>query len=154
MWRTLVGSMVCYKFSAISRAKRGEASMQPWKLGAIAIVAAPFVLFVLLLVIDPPAAGTFAGTLLARLTDQPIVIGIVASCIFGAVGYRWPWALGVGVIAALVGCAIGFSWWQKIAGSDLAIRTAMSFAIWTILLAAYGYIAGRLFHGDKTRRAE
>ena len=123
--------------------------MKPWKLGAIAVVAAPFVLFVLLLVIDPPAAGTFAGSLLVRLTDPPVFIGIVVSCIFGAVGYRWPWALGVGVIAALVGCVMGFSWWQKVAGSDVAVRTAMSFALWTILLAAYGYIVGRLFQRDK-----
>jgi hypothetical protein len=113
-------------------------------LGAL-VLPAPFVVFVVLLVFSPAGAGAFAGSLLSRITDPPVLIGIVVSGVAGATGCRWQWALGIWTIVGAAGCLLGYSWWQKVAGSTIANQTAAFFIAWTIAFAFYGFIAGRMF---------
>ena len=124
--------------------------LQAWKIIAALIMASPFIVFIFLFVTSPAAAGAFAGSLLARVTDPPVLTGIILSALAGFLGYRWPWALGIGVVVALVGSAMGYSWWEKVAGSEVATRTATSFAVWAIMLSVYGFVAGQLFHRRKS----
>jgi len=108
-------------------------------------LAAPFILFVALLVLSPATAGTFAGSLLGRITDPPVLIGLVLSALAGVAGWRWWWAFGIGTIVGSAGCVLGYSWWQQVAGSAIANRTAASFVVWSIVFACYGFTAGRMF---------
>jgi hypothetical protein len=116
-----------------------------WKIVGALVLAAPFVLFVVLLVLSPAAAGTFAGSLLGKITDPPVLIGIVLSGVAAALGFRWQWAVGIGIIVGTAGCLLGYSWWQKVAGSTVANQTAALFVAWSIAFACYGFIAGRMF---------
>jgi hypothetical protein len=127
-------------------AARDPMSSVQWKIAGGLVLAAPFVLFVVLLVLSPAAAGTFAGSLLGRIADPPVLIGIVLSGVAGALGFRWYWALGIGVTVGTAGCLLGYAWWTKVAGSTVAQQTAARFVMWAMLLAAYGYILGRTFH--------
>jgi|ERR1700674_493731 len=124
-------------------------SPRAWNVLRAIVLASPFIVFVFLLITSPPGAGTFAGSLLGKITDPPVLLGIILSGAVGALGYRWPWALGVGAVVSVVGCVMGYSWWEKVAGSAVANRTAAFFAIWAIFLAAYGFIAGRMFYRPK-----
>jgi len=116
-----------------------------WKIVGAFVLAAPFLLFVVLLILSPAAAGTFAGSLLAKITDPSVLIGIVLSGVAGALGFRWQWAVGIGIIIGTAGCLLGYSWWQNVAGSTVANQTAVLFVTWSIAFACYGFIVGQMF---------
>jgi hypothetical protein len=122
-----------------------------WKMLGALVLTAPFVLFLALLFLSPAAAGTFAGSLLSRLTDPPVLVGISLSGVSGALGFRLYWALGIGVAVGATGCLLGYAWWEKIAGSTVANHTAMLFMVWSIAFASYGFIAGRMFLRPTTK---
>jgi hypothetical protein len=120
-------------------------SSRLWKILGALVLAAPVVLFLVLLAFSPAAAGTFAGSLLGRFTDPPVLLGIVLAGFAGALGYQWAWAFGVGIAVGIAGCLLGYSGWAKVAGETVAGQTAAQFFIWAILFALYGFIAGRVF---------
>lgn len=120
-------------------------SSPPWKLLGGLVLAAPFVLFLILLANSPAAAGIFAGSLLSRLTDPVVLLGIVLGVVAGAAGFRWFWAFGVGIVVGAIGAFLGYSWWVKVAGDAVANQTAERFIFWTIFLTVYGFIAGSMF---------
>lgn len=120
-------------------------SPQSWGLWPSAIVlAAPFALFFILLMLVPPAAGWFAGVVLARITDPPILIGIFLAGIVGTARRHFAWALGIGLLIGAAGSLLGYSWWSRVAGNAVAADMAARFVVWAILLAAYGYVAGQV----------
>jgi hypothetical protein len=120
-------------------------SSPPWKLLGALVLAAPVVLFLVLLAFSPPTAGTFAGSLLGRLTDPLVLLGVVLAGVAGALRFQWFWAFGVGIAVGIAGCVIGYSWWAKVVGETAAGQIAAQFIIWTIFLTLYGFIAGRMF---------
>src|ERR1700674_3200718 len=78
-------------------------SPRAWNVLRAIVLASPFIVFVFLLITSPPGAGTFAGSLLGKITDPPVLLGIILSGAVGALGYRWPWALGVVSVVFLFG---------------------------------------------------
>lgn len=120
-------------------------SLPPWKLLGGLVLAAPFVLFLILLANSPAVAGIFAGSLLGRLTDPAVLLGIVLGVVAGKAGFRWFWAFGVGIVQGAIGAFLGYSWWVKVAGDAVANLTAERFMLWTIFLTLYDFIAGSMF---------
>jgi hypothetical protein len=124
--------------------EEGLVSSVQWKIFGALVLAAPFVLFAVLLALSPAAAGAFAGSMLARISDPFVLIGIIISGFAGAGGARWHWALGIGVTVGVAGCLLGYAWWEKVAGGTVATQTAWLFLVWSMFFAFYGFVAGRL----------
>jgi hypothetical protein len=116
---------------------------QPWRLLiAASVLAAPVVYFFLLLAVSPPAAGTFAGSWLARIADPIMLVGIFLAGIAGATRRHFAWALSIGFLAGAVRWLVGYSYSAEVYGREAASQMAVLFVIWAILIAGYAYIGG------------
>jgi hypothetical protein len=127
------------KFWAVAGGQ-GMSQRGAWLL----VLAAPFFLFLVLLVLSPPDAGWFAGSALVRLTDPLMLFAVVASGIAGSAGVRWFWALGIGIATAFVLLYVNYDYWVRIAGHAYANNTAFEELIWHLCFAFYGFLVGRL----------
>jgi hypothetical protein len=114
----------------------------PKLLVGASVLAAPVAYFFFLLAVDPPAAGWFAGSWLARIADPLMLIGIFLAGSAGAARGHFAWAPGIGVSVGAARCLLGYHWWAEVYGNAAATQMAALFVIWAILFAAYGYIGG------------
>ena len=112
-----------------------------------AVVVLPFLYFVVLLMVSPSAAGSFAGSVLIRLVDPILFLDILVSGIAGAKARDGLlWAAGASITATLATWWAGYSWWVKVAGSDWAQQTAVRTAVWALAFALCGFLIGRAFY--------
>jgi len=111
---------------------------------AAAVLAAPFSIFVVSLLISPPAAGTIAGTILGRIVDPVVIAAIVGGLFVGGSGRKWWFAPLVGLALGAVGVVMAYGFWAQVAGPAAAERAAAQFIIWAVGFAGYGYFAGVL----------
>jgi hypothetical protein len=109
---------------------------------AAAGLAAPFVIFVVSLLISPFAAGTLAGTILGRLVDPLAIVALVGGLIVGVSGFKWWFAPLIGFELGAVGVLTAFEFWAKVAGPMAAEHAAAQAIIWVVGFAEYGYFAG------------
>jgi hypothetical protein len=111
---------------------------------AAAALAAPFVVFVVSLLISPPVAGTLAGTTLSRLVDPIAIVALAGGLIVGAAGFKWWFAPLIGLGLGVVGVLMAYDFWLKVAGREAAGNAALQLIIWAVGFAGYGYLAGML----------
>jgi hypothetical protein len=122
----------------------GRVTTNQKKALAAAALAAPFVVFVVSLLISPAVAGMLAGTFLSRLVDPIVIVAIVGGLIVGASGFKWWFAPLIGLGLGAVGVLMAYNFWAKIAGAEAAEHAAIQFIIWAVGFAGYGYLAGVL----------
>jgi hypothetical protein len=111
---------------------------------AAAVLAAPFAIFVVTLLISPPAAGTIAGTILGRIVDPVVIAAIVAGLFVGATRCKWWFVPLAGLGLGAIGVVMAYGFWAQVAGPAAAERAAAQFMVWAVGFAGYGYFAGVL----------
>ncbi len=143
-------------------------SARAWRsLVRAIVVAAPVLYFFFLLVTSPTvepgfllaigpvfepgrelgpgaAAGTFAGLVLGRILDPPVLIGVILAGFAGISRRHFTWAPGIGIMVGAAGCLLGYRFRAEVSGSAAATQWAVSYVVWAVLLSSYGYIAGQV----------
>jgi hypothetical protein len=111
---------------------------------AAAALSAPFVVFVVFLLISPPVAGTLAGVTLSRMVDPIAIVALAGGLVIGAAGFKWWFAPLIGLGLGMVGVLMAYDFWLKVAGREAAGGAALQLLIWTVGFAGYGFLAGML----------
>jgi hypothetical protein len=111
---------------------------------AAAVLAAPFAIFAVSLLISQPAAGTIAGSILGRIADPVVIAAIVGGLFVGGSGRKWWFAPLVGLVLGAIGVVMAYGFWTQVAGAAAAQRAAALFIVWAVGFAGYGYFAGVL----------
>jgi hypothetical protein len=83
-----------------------------------------------LFAVNQADAGWFAGKTLGHL-DDPLILGcVVVSGVAGVLGFLWLWALSIGIVTALAHLNASYDVWVRIAGSEVANKTAFNELAW------------------------
>jgi hypothetical protein len=114
------------------------------RVAGMLVFAGPFCVFLVLFAVNQADAGWFAGKTLGHLAD-PLILGcVVVSGVAGLLGFRWLWALGTGTVTVLAHFYVSYDVWVRIAGSEIANKTAFNELVWHLFFAFYGFLIGKL----------